>query len=207
MAKGDKPRKRNDDATASFVRRFVNNQPYGQLFCTRDCLNFGPRSRIDQTLCSLVKDGRITRMARGVFARMNHDTPWPTIFQIAAVKANAFSRKILMHGRKALTKAIQGVADEKHPYVFAIDGRSSSFHSVQGRVVFKQYAPRIMRHADKPHGLVIRALWELGEQEMTNELIRDVTNRLGRIELADLKRSCAVMPEWMANLVAFSLGV
>jgi hypothetical protein len=203
----ERRRRRNSDGTASSVRRFVNNQAYGTLFCTRDCLNLGPRSSIDQTLYELVKDGTIMRMARGVFARMQHDTPWPTIGEIAAAKAKAFGRRILMHGKKALTKAINGVTDLGHPHVYAIDGRSSSFHSVQGRVRFKQYAPRILKHSDKPHGLVIRALWELGKREMTDELIRDITNRLGRIEMADLRRSCAQMPEWMANLVAFSLGV
>jgi hypothetical protein len=188
--------------TTSKIRRHVFQLPFGQMFFTRDCLNYGPRSAVDQALYRLVKAGDITRLGRGVFVRLISDTRIPTIAEVAVGKAKAFGRKLFLDSSKAMRKCLRQTV-EGGPHTFATDGATTSFRCMNERIYFKRHAPRKIMLRDSAHGLVIRALWALGPDAITDDLVRDTTSALGRIEMADLRRSCNVMPAWLADLLVF----
>ena len=52
--------------TSTFVRRHVNCLPPDVLFSTRELLQYGKRSAVDQSLSRLVKRGDIIRLTRGI---------------------------------------------------------------------------------------------------------------------------------------------
>ena len=51
------------------IRQHISRLEKSQPFTTKEFLIYGTRTAVDQTLCRLVKDGFIVRLARGVFAK------------------------------------------------------------------------------------------------------------------------------------------
>jgi hypothetical protein len=66
-----------------------------QLMTTRDVLHLGRRNNIDVTLWRLVKDGKLIRLARGVFSKpssVDEKVCLPTPRAVATAKAAAFDK-------------------------------------------------------------------------------------------------------------------
>jgi hypothetical protein len=194
------------DPTSGRIRRFINSLDYGVVFYTRDCLNFGSRGAVDQCLFGLVREEYIVRVARGAFMRRKHDTPLPSVQSLAIGKAKAFGRRIYLHARKALLLVLPGV----EPCIlddlsYAIDGATSSFDSIVGRINFFSYAPRKLTLEDTIPGLVIRGLWALGKEHCTDDIVRAVVEQLGRREKQILRNSCHIMPAWLAEQLVWNL--
>src|SRR5262249_23643983 len=89
-------------SASSYVRRHLNNVAGDGPFSIRDFLIYGPRNTIDQIFQQLLKEDRITRVARGVYIKST--SPQPSIAQIVHVKAAAFGRTIATHGAAALNR-------------------------------------------------------------------------------------------------------
>jgi hypothetical protein len=204
MSKGARMNQREKMTTASLVRRHVASVAYGKIFFTRDCLNYGRRAAVDQILCRLVRHEVITRVARGAFVKLKRGVAIPSLADIALGKAKAFGRKPLL-GAYAIARKLIGIGAAEHSNVIATDGATTSFNALDERIYLNCYAPRKLMLADTAHGQVIRLLWKVGRYNITDEMVRDATARLSQIEKAELRRSCHVMPAWLADLLAFSL--
>jgi hypothetical protein len=198
----------------SHIRNLISRLKYGQMFCTRDCLNFGPRAAVDQALYRLVKEGTVVRLARGVFTKLRANTPIPTAQQIAAYKAKAFFRKIV-HIPKSFSRPDlllpqvylgkgRDVSQKLSP--FASDGATSSFALILSgeKEEFKRQAPRKLVLGDTLHGLLIRRLWSLGKDDVSEKDIAQAFDHLGREDRNSLRSSCHIMPAWLAKLLVWN---
>src|SRR5215472_2800695 len=81
--------------TAACIRKHIFSLPLDKPFTTRDCLIYGVRAAVDQTLYRLVKNGTIRRLARGIFVR--DERKYFSAYKIAKLRAEAFGRKIMRH--------------------------------------------------------------------------------------------------------------
>ena len=192
--------------TMSLIRKHVHSLFEGQLFSTRDCLNFGRRGAVDQALSRLVQMGVILRVARGIFLRQEARTRVPSIAEIAVAKAKAFFRRIYSDADGASEKLkpkLTPSARQPAERSFFTNGSTSSFHTVHGRVYFRRVAPRKTELENNPHGLVIRVLWSLGRNGISDEIIQEVTSTLTRTDNSMLKKSCAIMPAWLVSCLVF----
>jgi hypothetical protein len=188
------------------MRRFITGLKPNQMFFTRDCLDFGQRDTIDKILSRWVIDKTLVRLARGCFMVNKRDAVIPTIDQIAEGKANAFKRRIFVHGVTAL-KEFFTVEKSSTENVYAIDGATSSFGSIHGRIYFKAYAPRKLSLGDTPVGLAIRALWHHRHWAFAWRLWNILRLRLHRTEREQLRNSCAIMPAWLVDIVVYGLSL
>jgi hypothetical protein len=129
----------------------------------------------------------------------------PSLAEIAAGKAKAFGRERLTGAFKAARKLI-GLSTDDEPQIFATDGATTSFTALGQRIYLNAYAPRKLMLKDTVHGQVIRLLWKVGRYNINDEMVREATARLSHAERSNLRRSCHVMPAWLADLLAFSLS-
>jgi hypothetical protein len=189
----------------SYIRRFINKLAYGQIFVTRDCLNFGRRPTIDNILSRMVKNGEITRVARGVFIKANVDTKMPSIPEIAAAKARGFGRRIHNSGSTAFHKFVRRQLRKKKPneHVFATDGATTSFMAGNQRIVLKKYAPRKITLKDTNPGMAIRGLWERGRNNITDHDVQKTMTSLAPRERTKVKNSCNIMPAWLVDVLVY----
>jgi hypothetical protein len=190
--------------TAARVRRYAFGVAVGELFTSRDLLNLGPRDAVDKAISRMVRAGEVRRVARGVFVRLDWDSPLPGIIEIATAKAKAFGRRILTHASKALQRLLKEQGGDDATQIFATDGATTSFVVGDERVVLKRYAPRKLMLEDKIQGLVVRALWDAGRHAVRTGMLRDITWSMNRTDSAELKLCCNVMPSWLSEKVAWS---
>ena len=183
----------------TYIRRHINKFVGDKPFSIRDCLIYGSRNVVDQVFHRMLKEGRIVRVARGVYIKSS--APQPGAMEIIAVKAAAFGRTIVTHGSKAgpkLNKVFK--ADDK--LVFASSGATSSF-AVGERIVHLVHASdRKMKLADSPTGLTIRALWHLGKKLINVETAALLVFNFRKHDRKELRLSGSLMPHWMRECFA-----
>ena len=186
-------------SVGSYVRRHLNNLIDDKPFSIRDFLIYGPRSSIDQIFQQLLKEGRVYRVARGVYIK--DTSPPPTIAQIVQVKAAAFGRTIATHGSGALNR-LTGNAKGTLKLVYACSGATSSFKIGHMVIRLIRTSARKMQLGDSPVGLVIRALWHLGERDVNVETAALVVAHFGKDDRRILRLSAALMPQWLRECFA-----
>lgn len=60
----------NNMTTTQQIKKKINHFKQGEIFSSRDFLEFGNRSVIDKTLSRMVQKGEIERAARGLFSAL-----------------------------------------------------------------------------------------------------------------------------------------
>jgi hypothetical protein len=169
--------------TATFIRRHIFSLPADQPFTTRDCLIYGVRAAVDQTLYRLVKKGTIRRLARGIFVR--DERKYFSVFEIASIKAEAFGRKILKHDGAAA--------------LFIINSRSTSFRSGGKVIALQERSQRKMRLGDGKVGQAMQALWQIGEGEVNRSVIQRATDHFRSTDRVEVTTSIRWLPAWLSD--------
>jgi hypothetical protein len=184
--------------TRELVHRHINSLPLGTLFATRDLLHYGLRCSIDQMMYVMVKAGDLLRLARGIFMKPPMgDFKLPTAFEIAAAKAKAFGKEILTHGIDA-AHAMKILESKNSHTTFSVNGRTTSFWSVHGRIYFEGTNSKDIKKANNPVALIVRALKQKNV-ELTLSVLEKATSGLMRTERNQLKQDLRWMPGWMSD--------
>jgi len=181
--------------TAS-IKRHILKLPIDQPFTTRDCLVHGVRSAVDQALYRLVKNGTVRRLARGVFVR--HESRWYfSVFEIAKLRAEAFGRKIMRHDF-VIPSDLDRNNTTIEPKLFinsdstqlCVDGKVTKLHGISNRK---------MRLDATKTGQALKALWELGKENVNREVIMYATFHFGRTDREDIKKYIRWLPAWLSK--------
>lgn len=181
------------------IREHINRLPIEVLFTTRDLLNYGPRPAIDNAIYSLVRNGEIVRIARGVFASSKRKTEVST-FEIATVKAKSFGRTIVSHARDiAWQLGLLDPLDRNLQPTFATNGRTSRFRFGPITIHFKGTSPRKMFLGDSRTGQIIRALCHIGKERISPENVEAAIEDLSVDERTRAGSLCAFMPAWLSK--------
>ena len=117
--------------TAKLVRNHIANLGAGMIFSTQELLGLGTRNNIDQCLSRMCRKRQIDRLASGTYVVPDVETEPPSSYDIAQVKARAFSKTIC-----------QANGD---PHVFMTDGANSSFKTRHGRLHFQASSPKKLK--------------------------------------------------------------
>lgn len=110
---------------------YIENNFRGQVFTTTQLLELriGKRGTVDSALWAFVDEGKIERLANGVFFLVTQDSAnsAPGPLDIIEAKALAFGKRI---------------GSTSSPMTFTTDRRSSSFISKFGRLFLNQTSPQ-----------------------------------------------------------------
>lgn len=185
--------------TISRIRRYLVCLDDRQIFTTRDVLDCGTRAAVDQALSRMVKKGILTRLARGVFAKVVEPETKFTVAEVARAKAESFGKRIFLHAADAA--ASLGLHRGNNEPTFAVSGRSSAFTFGGIVVKLKECCPRQLWLGDSKAGLVIRSLWYLGRRHCSAFVVASSRQQLGRVERAELRSRGAFMPGWLKKLI------
>jgi hypothetical protein len=185
----------------STIKQHIRKLPATRLFTTRELLQYGKRSAVDQVLFRLVRQKQIVRVARGVFVRKIKYKP--TLKKIAEVKAAAFGKKIYYHARNLLVDLKLVPRATKNCALFAVNAHSSSFATCRGRVELHGFGKRKLELCKTKLGNVLNSLWHLGENLCTEKIVARTINNIHTSERESLRRASALMPAWLHHLCLF----
>ncbi|MDX2108574.1 MAG: hypothetical protein SFY67_19425 [Candidatus Melainabacteria bacterium] len=201
------------------IRRHLRTLEIDQPFTTRELLNYGNRSAIDNCIYRMIQEGEIHRITRGVFVRaktFGGKRPYYTQREIAEIKANSFGRKLQTHPfKKAKEIAVRlGLIKPGQKWIkecdefestYEISGPSSSFLFDGKRIYFKKTTRRKIQLGDSRAGLVIRALWYNGFWNRFAlwgfEAQRKAYQGLYGLDRREIHESSALMPAWLSDIL------
>lgn len=89
----------------------------------------------------------------------------------------------------------------KRNLIYDIDGSSSVIHTKYGVIKFRRVSKRKMSLGDTKVGRVVRALWECGEDFVSERRIYKALEMLGRAGREELGNTSAMGPNWLRDCI------
>jgi hypothetical protein len=179
----------------------------GVAFSPARFAHYGSAAAVQKAIERLTDDGKIIRVARGVYSYPKIDTElglgiiYPTFDEIAACIANRDRTLIAPAGAYAVNKL--GLSTQvPMNAVYITNGESRTIDIRNGRnIVFKHAAPKNFAFESSFAQLVSIALKEIGKDNLMPQqlaTLKQVLNRQPRISEMDLK----LMPAWVKKQVS-----
>jgi hypothetical protein len=189
--------------TIHFIRRYIQLLDEGQIFTTRDVLQFGQRAAVDKALGRLVFAERIRRLARGVFVKDSTFCRTFSDLEIATAKAKAFGRRILQAPLPVVHYNSPEFGKPVCDKTFYIDGHSSKFKIGETTITFKHSAPRKLKLTETKAGETARALWNLGPALVDGYTLMNATSwfLFTRDDRTIFHKNMRWMPAWLSDHV------
>jgi Family of unknown function (DUF6088) len=189
----------------SMIRRYIALLEEGEIFTTRDVLQFGMRAAVDRALSRLVCAERIRRLARGVFVKVSTFKREYSDLEIATAKAQAFGRKIIKAPLAVINPVCPGFARPACDKTFYIDGHSSKFKIGDTTITFRHSAPRKRQLSKTKAGETARALWYLGPKLADSYALQNATLwfQLSGDDRIVFRKNIRWMPAWLSDLVKY----
>lgn len=180
----------------------------GSLFFTEDFLTFGSAKAVAKVLERLVKKGDVSRVARGIYARLDTDSfigvLQPSTEAIAEAIRKRDKARIMPTGILALN-ALGLSTQVPMNVVYLTDGAARKIDFGKRKIIFKKSAPKNLASIGKISGLVIQALKEIGKEHITEEEIKIILKHLEKEEAYRLEHDIRLAPEWIRVIMRKAL--
>jgi hypothetical protein len=172
----------------------------GSLFFTEDFLTFGTSKAIAKSLERLVKKQEITRVARGIYARLQTHSELGLLYPSTESMAHAIAKRdkarIISTGSMALN-ALGLSTQVPLNVVYLTDGTSRKITIDKRKIVFKKTSPKSLAAIGKISGLVIQAAKEIGKDKLYEHQIETIIKQLKKEEPYRLEHDIKLAPEWI----------
>jgi len=178
------------------IRAYINALASDVIVTTRELLEYGYRSTVDQSTSRLVKEQVLRRVARGLFVKF--DAPDPTALEVARTKAAAFGKTLVTDGQKIACELQLATEEELPQIVFQVNGKTSSFNFLGVRITLRGAVPKKSVGAESSVARTIRALLHLGDKMKRKHLLLAL-RQLKPTDLYKMVKSSRWMPHWLAD--------
>ena len=180
----------------------------GALFFTEDFLSFGSAKAVSKALERLVKKEIISRVARGIYARLKTDKLIGLMRPGAEYIAEAIRRRdkarLIPTGVFALN-ALGLSTQVPMNIVYLTDGAARKIAMGKRKILFKKTAPKNLAAIGKISGLVIQAMKALGKDQIPQEKIDIILKHLKNEEAHRLEHDIRLAPEWIRIIMRKAL--
>lgn len=166
-----------------------------------DLLDLGPRAAVDQALSRLVRQGRIQRVRRGLYAwpRMGALLKKPMVpspDELAQAWANKNGLRLVPSGAYAAN--LLGLSTQvPAKIIYYTNGRTKTLTLGPYSIRLLNRGPKTMEVQDRVSSLVLQALRYLGKGGVTPEMIAHLRTLLSKQDKAKLAQTLPQAPAWM----------
>lgn len=180
----------------------------GSLFFTEDFLGFGNAKAVSKSLERLAKTSQLTRVARGIYARLQQDPILgdikPDTESIAKAIAKRDKARIVPTGSLALN--MLGISTQvPMNVVYLTDGAPRKITLGKRKILFKKSSPKNFSAIGKISSLCIQALKEIGKDQITEQEKSILINHLKKEEEHRLLHDIRLAPEWIRIIMREAL--
>ena len=198
-----------DTSTETLVLKKINSAKRGTLFFVDDFLDINNYKSISKALERLVNKGEISRVARGIYARLINDPVLgeikPTLEEIAKAIAKKEKARIIPTGTLALN--ILGLSTQvPMNIVYYTDGSPRKISIGKQTITFKKTSAKNLAVKGKISILVIQALKEIGEKNLTEKEEQIILEHLKNEDVKNLKHDIKLVPEWIRKIMRKALN-
>lgn len=172
----------------------------GHVATQKDFVDLGSRSHIDNALSRLAQNGKLRRIARGLY-EYPRTSPIlgelsPDLEKVAAAIAGREGIRLQETGAYAANRLH---LSEQVPMkvVFLTDGVSKKATIGNQSIELRKASPKRMQLAGKISGLVFEALRYIGEKHITEQHIETLQNTLTLEQKGKVLHDLREAPAWM----------
>lgn len=184
------------------IRNEVERLPEGQPFATARMLTLGPRAAVDQALARLAKEGVITRVRRGVYARPKSSrlvgTVPPAPEAVIAAIAEVTGETVIPHGAEA-ARQLGLTTQVPMTVVYRTNGKSRNLTVGRLLVRLMHTSNRQLALAGTPAGTALAALRYLGRGAVNEDVLRTVRRAIGEEQFSTLRNETGALPSWLSD--------
>jgi hypothetical protein len=182
----------------------------GSLFFVEDFLRFGNSKAVAKALERLVKKEEISRVARGVYARLENDPILgpikPSTEAIAKAIAKRDKARIVATGSLAMN-ALGLSTQVPMNVVYLTDGAARKISLGKRKIIFKKTTPKNLAAIGSISKLVIQALKEIGKDKVTEDEIKIILEHLEKEDPYRLEHDIKLAPEWIRIIMRSAIKV
>jgi hypothetical protein len=177
----------------------------GGVFVSKDFLDLGGRAAVDQALSRLVREGLIRRVGRGLF-----DYPRTNLklgIQLspdADAVADAVARRRGTRLRRSGASAANDLGLSTQvpgKQVYLTDSSSGKIRIGKQTLTLRHVAPKVIASRDKVAGPVIQALYSIGKDGLTDEVIGRLRRTLSDKDKRKLLKESRYAVGWISEAV------
>jgi hypothetical protein len=184
----------------SEILRRVRRKGRGWAFTPHDFADLGDPRSIGMALTRLVRDGKIRRIARGIY---DCPHPHPVLGEAGAtsdavVDAVARSRHLRLLPSPQVAANQLGLSPQVPSLmIYQTDGAPAKVVLGSWQIVFRRNTGRRLALAGRASGLVAQALRDVGRNRVTSDIIDHLRRRLDAGAKEQLAADIALVPAWM----------
>lgn len=172
----------------------------GSLFFTEDFLLFGSAKAVAKALERLVEKNDLTRVARGIYARLETHPVLgilsPSTETIAKAIAKRDKARIVPTGVLALN-ALGLSTQVPMNVVYLTDGAARKIDLGKRKILFKKTAPKNLAAIGTISSLTIQALKVIGKDNLKDNEKQIILKHLSNEDPYRLEHDIRLAPEWI----------
>ncbi len=184
---------------------FIAGHGRGWAFSSSDLAGRFARQQIDNALSDLAQDGKIRRIARGLYDYPRYSdflqkTLSPDIDQVANAYARKFNWRIEVSGESALN--LLGLSTQiPAQYVYLSDGPSKSYDVMGVQLNFKKSSLKDIGFKHRESTLIVQALKALGKEHLTAEMFAKMREQIAKESFVKILRDTQGSTGWIYEAV------
>ena len=191
------------------IEKSIKSKPIGSLVVPDDYLSYGTSDAIRKALDRLEDKQVIVRVAQGIYVRPKISKligPLvPTAEEVAEAIAKRDRIRTVPTGSYALNAL--GLSPQMPMNIVLLTDGSPRVIKVGKRTIkFKKTTPKNLMAKGKISRLVIQALKEIGNGNVTEEEEQKIIELLKKEDKKDFMHDLALAPEWVKKIMKKALG-
>ncbi|MDT0621133.1 DUF6088 family protein [Croceitalea vernalis] len=186
------------------VKKTISNYKTGKIFFPSDFSKIGTSTAIRQALNRLEDNKFLLRLAHGIYLYPKKHQVfgilYPSIEEIAIAIAKRDKARIIPTGIHALNKL--GLSTQvPMNIIYLTDGSSRSIKVNNGSIKFKKASPKLLSVKSDKVILIIQALKELGQKNITLKVKERIKQILLTVDKDLIIHDAKLAPQWITQIV------
>lgn len=184
---------------------FISGHGKGWAFSSSDLAGRFARQQIDNALSDLVENGKIRRVARGLydyprFSDLLQKSLSPDVDQVANAYARKFSWRIEISGESALN--LLGLSTQiPAQYIYLSDGPSKSYDVMGVTLHFKKSSLKDIGFKHRESTLIVQALKALGKEHLSEAVFAKIRKQIDQKNHTKILRDTQGCTGWIYEAI------
>ena len=188
------------------IAETIQRKRKGSIILSADFVHLAPLKTILKALERLTNQGKVVRLARGIYCKPKMDTVfglgvvYPGLDEIAQAIAKRDHIQIVPSGEYAQNRL--GLSTQvPMNYVYLTDGSPRRIKIYNGKgILFKRISPKNFKFKSPLAMMITFALKDLGEGNLSEEQFNRIKQLLSNEDKSKVIQDYPLMPEWIRRI-------
>ena len=182
----------------------ISKSSLGEIFFAEDFYKYGSSGNIRLTLFRLENEGKLERIAHGIYLKPKRDPLlgiiYPTIDEIAKQIAKRDKARIAPTGVLALY--LLGLTTQiPLKAVYLTDGSQREIKIGNRTIQFKKTVPKSFAIKDELIHLIVQAFKEIGQKEITDDFFNQIKPSILHLNEQVIQKQLKYAPVWIQKII------